>query len=146
MIPVFPRQAFAWYLAHFIGTQYRWGGDDPMAGFDCSGLIIEGLKAVGVLSEPVDMTANDLMTLFLHKQVQEPDMGCLVFYRNSEGRAFHVEACLNGTYLIGAMGGGSETLTNLEAIAQNAFVKVRQFAARTHGSSSVILVDPFMEG
>lgn len=117
-----------------------------MAGFDCSGLIIEGLKGIGLLSDGVDMTANDLMNLFRHKQVLEPDEGCLIFYLNPSGKAFHVEACLNKSTIIGAMGGSSETTTNLEAILQNAFVKIREFGSRTHGASSLILVDPFMEG
>jgi len=32
-------------------TFYLWGGDDPLAGFDCSGFVIEILKSVGILEE-----------------------------------------------------------------------------------------------
>ena len=36
------------YIKRFIGRPYSWGGDDPMSGFDCSGLIHETLQAVGL--------------------------------------------------------------------------------------------------
>jgi len=38
------------YLKHFIGTPYIWAGDGTgtkSQGFDCSGLVLEGLYALG---------------------------------------------------------------------------------------------------
>lgn len=52
------REAFVWYAERFIGRPYVWGGDDPMAGFDCSGLVIEAGMAVGLYTE--DDTARGL--------------------------------------------------------------------------------------
>ena len=36
------------YAYSFLGTPYRWGGDDPLTGIDCSGLALEVLKAAGI--------------------------------------------------------------------------------------------------
>ena len=42
------RDAFVQYLDHFIGTVYQWGGDDPMDGFDCSGLVKWAWSQAGI--------------------------------------------------------------------------------------------------
>ncbi|MFC1535727.1 NlpC/P60 family protein, partial [Candidatus Neomarinimicrobiota bacterium] len=39
---------------HFVGLPYLWGGDDAVAGYDCSGLVIEILKSVGLLQRSGD--------------------------------------------------------------------------------------------
>ena len=57
------RKNMAFEIAwHLLGTPYRWGGDDPILGFDCSGFIVEILKSVGVLLksplEPRDLAAR----------------------------------------------------------------------------------------
>jgi hypothetical protein len=54
------RAKAAEYVWTFLGLPYRWGGDDPIQGFDCSGLIVEVLQAVGLLPHGSDLTANGL--------------------------------------------------------------------------------------
>ena len=106
----------AWSL---LGTFYKWGGDDP-SGFDCSGLIVEILKAVGILERQRDATAEELSRMY--SGVLKPYKGCLVFY---DIPIRHVEFCLDGEFAIGASGGGSNTLTIEDAIKNNAYVKIR---------------------
>ena len=36
------------YALSFTKIPYRWAGDDPMAGFDCSGYLQEVLASVGM--------------------------------------------------------------------------------------------------
>jgi cell wall-associated NlpC family hydrolase len=121
----------------FLGTPYRWGGDDP-TGFDCSGFCIEILKSVGKLPRRGDWTAAMLFDKF--SRSVGPGPGRLVFWKNNRGRIIHVEFCLDATLSIGASGGGSRTQTPGDAARQNAYVKIRPFASRPGLAG---FVDPF---
>lgn len=112
----------------FLGKPYIWGGDDPVAGFDCSGFCIEILQSVGALPRKGDWTAAALKARFSSRAT--PREGCLVFWENPSGHIIHVEYCLDSEHSIGASGGGSTTITVAEAIKQNAYVRVRPFATR----------------
>lgn len=135
------RELFVDYAWKFIGTFYIWGGDDP-SGFDCSGLVVECLKAVGQLPRSGDWTAEAIWQRFANQRVAEPSKGCLVLWKNAEGRAIHVEICINKQLSLGASGGGSRTLTVQDAIDQNAFIKIRPMASR---SGILGFIDPFRE-
>lgn len=131
----------------FHGLPYLWGGDDPVAGFDCSGFCIEILKSVGMLPRRGDWTAQGLWHHYadnhgcavMKSEIQE---GCLVFWHSKHNlkRIIHVEYALNDVVCIGASGGGSATDTRLDAIKGNAYIKKRPFATRKgiYGA-----VDPF---
>uniref|UniRef100_A0A6M3JPN5 NlpC/P60 domain-containing protein n=1 Tax=viral metagenome TaxID=1070528 RepID=A0A6M3JPN5_9ZZZZ len=121
-----------------LGKPYLWGGDDPLAGFDCSGFAVEYCKSGGCLPRTGDWTANGLYERF--KVVHIPYEGCLVFWENS-GRIIHVEICLDDIYAIGFSGGGSDTLTVQDAIKANAYCKVRPFRSR---AGLYGFVDPFL--
>ena len=125
----------AWEL---YGQPYRWGGDDPLAGFDCSGFVIEILKSVGVLPRKGDWTADGLYQSFASNTCN-PKPGALMFRPNSNGKMIHVEFCLNEKLTIGASGGGSAVVDVGVAIAKNAFVKVRPILIYT----DPVIVDPF---
>ena len=123
----------------YIGTWYSWGGDNP-DGFDCSGLAIEFLKSVNKFPRSLDGTAQDLWARYKSQRVDKPSRGCLVFWKNSEGKAIHVEVMLNNHLAIGASGGGSKTTTKEAAIKANAFVKVRSIYTR---KNILGFIDPF---
>ena len=124
----------------FIGTAYRWGGDDPMAGFDCSGFVIEILKSVGKLPRVGDWSAAQLSEMFPKTTV--PHEGCLVFYSSTPGgHIIHVEYLIDDTRSIGASGGGSSTNTVQDAINQDAYIKVRPFGGR---QNIACFVNPFI--
>ena len=126
---------------HFLGLPYRWGGDDPMAGFDCSGFVIELLKAASVLPRGGDWTAAGLWQHFELYEVEEPYAGCLVFWYGARpSRIIHVEFCIDQEFAIGASGGGSGSLTIEDAIRQNAYIKVRPWKSRDRVRG---FIDPF---
>jgi len=130
------------YAKHFIGTPYHWGGDDPMAGFDCSGFVVEVLQAVGKL-QARDYSAHDLYTLFKPNVVALGYAGCLAFWLNDAGRAVHVMLLIDNAHVIGASGGGSKTDDLADAIRENAFIKMRPLSYR---KGTPIIVDPFKAG
>lgn len=125
------RELFLATVNRHLGLPYIWGGDDSIYGLDCSGLVIEGLKTIGKLKEDEDMVAHDLC-YGLFKSSPSPSInalrpGDLVFYGSP--KVIHVEIVYDRiagkVYAIGAMGGGSKTLTKEDAIKQNAYIKIR---------------------
>ena len=132
-------ERIAWRL---YGVPYRWGGDNPGEGFDCSGFVIEILKSANKLptGRLADWTAKGLFKKFKHKLVKLPKKGCLVFWGTAADKVYHVEFCLNGVVSIGASGGGSKTLTEADAIKQDAYIKVRKMRGR---GAIFAFVNPF---
>lgn len=131
----------------FLGKPYLWGGDDPIAGFDCSGFVIEILKSVGMLPRSGDWTANTLYHDMGWPNARLPEAGMLAFWRKKKHQhgtvqytIIHVEFCLNEYVAIGASGGGGRTMTMQDAIEQNAYIKVRPFRSR---KNLVGFKDPF---
>jgi len=131
-----------------LGHPYRWGGDDPVAGFDCSGLVIHCLQSVGVLPQKFDNTAAGIFALLqgAGKELRVPPFppGALVFYSSYPDavRIHHVEMILNCDLSVGAASGGSATLTEADAVLQNAFVKIRPMLG-PHRPRHIFYADPF---
>lgn len=112
-----------------------------MAGFDCSGFVIEILQTVGLLPRAFDTTADGLYRKF--EKVASAREGRLVFWHGGDGqRMIHVEYCIDSVHSIGASGGGSKTISVKEAIEQNAYIKIRPFRSRKHLAE--YFVDPFL--
>lgn len=129
------RETFINSCLKFLGLPYTWGGDDPIDGYDCSGLVQDLLAMVGL--DPLgDQTAQGLYdalkakALNITQNLSLLDTGALVFYGKSNSQITHVELILEGQTLIGAIGGGSRTKNLQDAAAQNAFVKLRPLGYR----------------
>jgi len=125
------------YVSRYVGHWYKWGGDDP-SGFDCSGLAIEMLKSVGIVPRRYDTTASGLWEEFEDYRRVYAEKGFLVFF--GEEQPTHVEICINRSLALGASGGGSKTLSEMNAIRDNAFIKVRPIGSR---GDLLGFVDPF---
>ncbi len=117
------------YAMQLTGLPYIWGGDDPIRGFDCSGLILELLQAAGVW-QGGDATAAQIEAHFKENVAAEPTFGTLVFFGAGPSAISHIGFCLNATQMIEA-GGGDHTCVNAEiSAAKNAFVRVRPISRR----------------
>jgi len=105
---------------------YKWGGDDPLQGFDCSGMVIEGLKSVGLIGESDDYSANGLLLYFRDDNqspmMDDPYMGCLIFFLNSTLKAIHIGVALDSDFMIHAGGGGRPRFSLYEAIHYSPFL------------------------
>lgn len=111
------------YALAFLGVPYVWGGS-TFDGVDCSGLVLEVLKARGVMSGSLDMTAQDLFLRTASGGVLRPEAHALAFF-GKNNIATHVGYCINDNLMVEA-GGGSSTCTN-RAVAEKlgAFVRLR---------------------
>ena len=118
------------YAHSFVGKPYIWGGDDPILGFDCSGLIQEILSSVG-MDPPGDQTANALYMYFMgESHTTQAKAGSLVFY-GKVPKVTHVGFMIDKWRMIEAGGGGSSTKTTEDAAAQNAYIRIRPIQRRT---------------
>ncbi len=115
-----------------LGTPYHWGGDDP-AGADCSGFICEALRASGHLKTRERLSSAGLFSRFHQAKntvsLSEAVPGDLVFWAE-EGRVYHVAMLHTPGFVIEAGGGSQGTDTLEEAIAENAFVRIRPIRYR----------------
>ena len=132
-----------WAMQTALAAQfqkYRFGGDDPLEGYDCSGLIIEILQSVGKLPLKGDWTAAGLYHQLADLEVPAPKEGCLVFVCGLNTEPYHVEFCLDEEHSIGASGGDSTTVDFQAAVKQNAYVKIRPIR---RFNAPLRFVDPF---
>lgn len=125
------------YAMHFIGKRYQWGGAGPA--FDCSGLCIELLNAVG-LGPPHDMSAQQIFEYYRPKALwDQKKRGALAFYGRSTGSISHVAFMISEEAIIEA-GGGDHFVTTAEiAQVRSAFVRIRMWDHRKDFVASFLL-------
>lgn len=127
------RELFVSKLKSAVGKPYIYGANGPDS-FDCSGLIIWGLRGAEVAIN--DTSAEGLYNLY-HSNKILPSLckpGDLFFYGNKANEVTHVMACcevwekkrdgFDYFTLIGARGGSSDTTSNWEAWTKSAMVSV----------------------
>ncbi len=119
------------YALSFLGLPYKWGGDDPLLGFDCSGLVIEILQSCGQLPRSYDATSQQLYYRYVKVGVVESTgLGALAFYGNSVDSITHIAFMLDTKRIIEAGGGGSKTNSRQDAAKQNAYIRIRPVTFR----------------
>lgn len=124
------KEGFIKYLYRFLGRPYIWGGDGSGAkdgGFDCSGLVLEGLWAFGLY------TGRDTNCAGLKKyaaanwsKCESGNQGALLFFGTTKNVS-HVAVAIGGGLMIEA-GGGDSRSTN--AANSTGFIRIRPVTNR----------------
>lgn len=123
------KEIFLQVADSYLKEWYIWGGDDP-DGFDCSGLVIECLKSIGYLFDKEDYSAEGLWKIYKSSQIPNASAGCLVFYFDTDDKAYHVGICIDEWHCINADGGNSKCKTVQDAKKFDAFIKIRPIDKR----------------
>lgn len=118
------KEEFKQIMLHYLNIPYRWGGDDPMAGFDCSGLTQELQSILGIKPQG-DHSASGLYNYWKNNgEMGAYDTGALAFY-GTPGAISHVAVLFDAETILEA-GSGRQTTTSLQAaIDQNAYTRLR---------------------
>lgn len=111
-----------------LGIDYRWGGNTPREGFDCSGLTKFTHKNIN-LSIPRTALEQSKASRTIKRQELKP--GDMIFFRTSGKAVNHVGIYVgNGKFIHAASGGGKVTLDDLRrAYWQQRLVKYGTFLA-----------------
>lgn len=115
----------------YLGLPYRWGGSNPMTGFDCSGLVMECLKAHGLQAHGNDLNSQGLYNWAgVGGEFGKKGPGALAFFGKSKTQISHIGIMIDDKLMIEAGGGNSE-VTDLEAAkAKGACVRIRPVSYR----------------
>ena len=129
------RQEIVDYARTFAFIPYKWGGDNPLTGLDCSQACIEWYRRFGIYPPRKDDTAAGLFIRYKKYRTQYPHKAGLAFWsKNAGARICHV-ALIIGIYIdaslqkdiwvIEASGRGSATVSRETAIKHRAYIKER---------------------
>lgn len=128
------RETFVDLLRSAVGSPYMWGGQSPETGFDCSGLVVWGLREAGWVIG--DRDSAGLAREFHHnkKLIGLAEPGDLLFYGKTADAITHVMVVLlvwtrhtgdrPDMVLIGARGGDASISNRHHAYRRNAMVDV----------------------
>jgi len=114
----------------FIGVPYRWGGKHPLEGYDCSGFVLELMRASGIYSSRLDMSSGgiyDYLTKSNGQSLSKPKEGAFLFFGNPIS---HVAIAINDKFMLEAGGGDRRTIDNNKAIEMEAMVRIRPISTR----------------
>ena len=89
------------FAKSMMGTPYKWGGETPQEGFDCSGLVQWAYAKAGV---SLPRVTDQQFVAPGGVPVKRRDLlpGDLVFFRDSTGYVHHVGISLGGDRFVGA--------------------------------------------
>jgi cell wall-associated NlpC family hydrolase len=97
--------ALDWALAQ-VGTPYRWGGESPGVGFDCSGLVQAAYAAAGVALPRTAQAQYDATTKLAPGDPIEP--GDLVFFGSGPNGVEHVGIVIQPGVMVDAPHTGTD--------------------------------------
>lgn len=133
------------YADSLLGTPYKWGGNNPLEGLDCSGMIVELLKSAGERLPAPDMNSQQLFNYYQagNGEWNRQTEGALAWFGKSVTQITHV-AILRDRYRIQEAGGGSRDIVTRDAAEkEGAFVRIRPIGYR---NDLVAIIRPYYRG
>lgn len=125
-----------------LGVHYKFGGNTPAGGIDCSGFALVLVKALGIVGWRADMTAAGLHDMLIKRGGASraadkivTGVGKFIFYGRE--KIVHVGWFLNNWQMVSAQGGGKRIFNLFRAGRANAFVKVLPWWYRADVNSIV---------
>jgi cell wall-associated NlpC family hydrolase len=114
-----------------VGVPYRYGGNNPKAGFDCSGLI--GYVYLKSADIKLPRTIQDMSTRGQSINDQAPAPGDLVFFNTTGGKYSHAGIYVGkGRFVHAPSSGGTVKLEQIESpYWASRFTEVRRLATNT---------------
>ncbi len=104
--------AIAEVAMRMVGTPYRYGGADPLDGFDCSGLVHYSYSQAGYR---VPRTSRELFRAVRKISLGEADAGDLMFFQD-QTKLSHVGIYLgNGRFVHAPASGDNVTVASLDS-------------------------------
>lgn len=101
------------YLKSFIGSRYSWGAEGGFnTGFDCSGLVLEGLRSIGKWGHS-DSSSQGIYNFFERnggEEVKKADIGDILYFGKDDKAITHIGIMINNYQYIEAGGGGKDTV------------------------------------
>jgi len=116
------------YAKSMLGLPYRWGGNNPLTGMDCSGFVLEVLRSCGKWGK-YDTNAQGIYTKCTNT-TSAPQQGTLLFFGADIAHITHIAIALDDYRMIEAGGGGSSTVSLIAAENQGAFIRIRPISNR----------------
>jgi len=113
--------------------EYRWGGNFPLTGLDCSGFVQIVLKKLGLLDSSVDHTAQMIYNALLKNEKcfsSKPNFNTILFFGKSVDQITHVAIGISDIWMIEARGGDSTCINRDASIAKNAFIETTRIDHR----------------
>lgn len=90
----------------FFGIPYKWSGNNPTTGLDCSGLVCECLRSVGKLGK-TDLSAQMIYDKYVcASNSGEVRTDALLFFGKDCESISHIAIALDHEYMIEAGGEG----------------------------------------
>jgi cell wall-associated NlpC family hydrolase len=124
------KELFFQVIMKMLFIPYRWSGDDPILGFDCSGGVQEILATMGLDPEG-DQTAQQLYNHFLSRHTpREFGPGSLAFYGKSLTEITHIAIGISPKLIFEFGGGDARTIDEPSAARQNAYGRIRPLNRR----------------